>query len=95
MERGGILMYNNGDPIMFNAVFNAFSQAINILSTRNVLSKISDMSTLCKLARRPIEVVKGIQKDFCVDGTQLVGSKIHELAVNPKGEYFSGTGDKA
>ncbi len=47
------------------------------------------VSEAIQLARRPVEVVSEIQRDFCQAGRRTVGGKIHDLAITPGGRYLS------
>lgn len=94
LQNGRLLMYNNGDPTLFNMTSGIFSAAFHILSDRKQLRKSADIKMYSRMARRPIEVIANIQRDFCEPGTRMVGGKIHDLAITPNGEYFSNTGAK-
>lgn len=82
-----ILIYNNGDPIMFNAATEVIRQYFKILRTRGVLKRNLDVEMMCKIARMPIDLVKRSQSDFCEPQTQRVGGKVHTLAITPNGTY--------
>ncbi|MBN1934549.1 MAG: hypothetical protein JW934_07780 [Anaerolineae bacterium] len=92
-EPGGMIIYNNGDPIMFNAAAYAIFGAFAILAARGNLARSDKIETYLAIARRPIEVVSETQRDFCKEGTRLVGGKPHDLAITPDGVYLSTTGD--
>jgi hypothetical protein len=92
-QRGRMLIFNNGDPLMFNAAANAITGMFQELARRRILSDPSRVETYLAIARRPIEVVANAQRDFCKEGARVVGGKPHELAVTPDGQYFSTTGD--
>lgn len=94
LQEGRLLIYNNGDPIMYNTVANGISRAVSELSLRGALKGIDERHSLIALAQRPIEVVSAVQRDFCKEGTRLVGGRIHNLAVtSANGEYYSTSGD--
>ena len=90
---GGMLIYNNGDPIMFNAAARAILELFKALAARGSLARPTKVATYLAIARRPIEVVSKAQLDFCKEGTRLVGGKPHDLAITPGGVYSSETGD--
>jgi hypothetical protein len=93
LQAGMMLIYNNGDPNMFN---HAASAIFNMVGVRGALGHLKDMETpeaVCDLARRPIEIVTEVQRDFCREDVVRVGGKPHELAISPGGEYRSRTGD--
>ena len=92
-EPGGMLIYNNGDPIMFNAAAYAILGAFKALAARGSLSRPEKVETYLAIALRPIEVVSRAQLDFCREGARLVGGKPHDLAITPGGIYSSTTGD--
>lgn len=92
-ELGHMLMYNNGDPIMFNTAAPAILGMFRELGRRGILDRSERVKTYLAIARRPIEVVSEAQHDFCKKGTRLIGGKPHDLAITPGGEYTSTTGD--
>jgi hypothetical protein len=93
LQADEMLIYNNGDPIMFNAAANAIFGMFKELARRGRLAKPDRLETYLSIARRPIEVVSKAQIDFCREGTRVVGGKPHDLAITPSGEYSSSTGD--
>jgi len=66
---------------------------IRTLVARGVLKDLQTPQAVCALARRPIEVVMAVQRDFCSSEDVRVGGRPHDLAITPEGEYWSGTGD--
>jgi hypothetical protein len=90
--QGGLFIWNNGDPTLFNSAANAILGMIRTASERAILADLSH-ETLCSIVRRPIEVVRAVQRDFYRPGHRLVGGKLHDLAIRPSGEYYSTTGD--
>jgi hypothetical protein len=93
LKSGSLLMFNNGDPIMFNAGANSILSMIGELAKRKSLSNPDKVETYLAIARRPVEIVSNVQKDFCKKGKRLVGGKPHDLAITPGGQYISTTGD--
>ena len=93
LQAGLILTYNNGDPVLFNQPAGALSNMIRTLVARGVLKDLQTPQAVCALARRPIEVVMAVQRDFCSSEDVRVGGRPHDLAITPEGEYWSGTGD--
>ena len=88
-----MLIYNNGDPAMFNPAAKALLNMFKLLDARGLLSGRGEPRTYLDMARRPIEIVSDAQHDFCEAGSRLVGGKLHDLAVTPNDEYISTTGD--
>ena len=94
MEQSGeMLIYNNGDPVLFNNAANAVLGMFRELAARGSLAQPGNVMTYLAMARRPIEVVSEAQHDFCRERARVVGDKPHDLAITPKGEYISTTGD--
>ena len=93
-DNNGMLVYNNGDPTLFNPISHSFQQSFRTLYKRKKLKNDSEIATYMALARRPIEIISKAQSDFCREGQRLVGGKPHDLAITPDGLYESTTGDK-
>ncbi len=92
--RGGrMLIFNNGDPRLFNPPAQAILGLMEELRKRHLLANQNRVETYRRLARRPIEVVSRAQADFCKQERRAVGGKPHDLAVTPGGLYSSDTGD--
>jgi hypothetical protein len=92
-QPGSMLIYNNGDPLMFNPISEAILQSIREVAKRGDLVSPTDIATYRAIARMPIEVVSNIQRHFAREGTRRVGGKPHDLAITPNGEYFPDSGD--
>lgn len=92
-QRGAMLIYNNGDPVMFNAAAYAMLGVFGALARRGELTESGRVETYLAMARRPIEVVSKAQLDFCREGARVVGGRPHDLAITPNGQYKSTTGD--
>lgn len=92
-QRSGMLIYNNGDPVMFNSAANAVPGMFKALARRGKLIEPGKIETYLAMARRPIEVVAKAQLNFCREGARVVGGRPHDLAITPNGEYLSTTGD--
>lgn len=90
---GGFLLYNNGDPMMFNAAADAILVMIQEIEQRRNLTEPDKIETYQQIARTPIELVSRVQERFVRKGNRVVGGRIHDLAVTPNGEYFSKSGD--
>lgn len=93
LDQTGLTWFNNGDPLLFNPAANAIFSAFMTLKNRDSLKQPFGPKECRDLARRPVEIVKNVQKDFCSDGKKVVGGKVHDLSITPKGVYESGTGD--
>jgi len=94
IQEGLMLRYNNGDPVLFNQSANAILTMFGELYRRGKLDDPKEVKIYLSIARRSIEIVSNVQRDFCKGGTRTVGGKPHDLAITPRGEYFSTTGDK-
>ena len=93
LRHGGMLVYNNGDPLMFNPAANSFFALVKTLSYRGILKDPNSIDMYRSIARRPIEIVSSAQHDFCREGTRVVGGRIHDLVITPSGDYSSSSGD--
>jgi hypothetical protein len=93
LQEGMILIYNNGDPVLFNPPAGALFQMFQTLISRGMQDDPNTSKAICALARRPIEVVAEAQRDFCRKRAVRVGGIIHDLAISPNGRYWSSTGD--
>ena len=89
----GMLIYNNGDPQMFNPIANGILSSIREVAKRGNLVDKGNIATYRAIAQLPISVVSEVQQRFSQEGTRLVGGKPHNLAVTPSGVYSSDTGD--
>lgn len=92
LRAGTIFGYNNGDPELFNPIANAIFQDFRTLSGRGVLLDATSKESHCALARRPVEVVSQLVRDFAREDTRMVGGKTHDLCILSNGEYWSTTG---
>jgi hypothetical protein len=93
LQDGMMLIYNNGDPVLFNLPANALLGMLQTLAARGALKDLEDPLAICAIARRPIEVVGRVLRDFCRENAVWAGGKPHDLAISPNGEYWSNTGD--
>ena len=94
LELGGVLTYNNGDPVLFNHVARGLHAMIGELAQRRQLARFERIETFQSLARLPIEVVADVQRNFCRQDARRVGGRPHDLAVEPNGIYHSTSGDE-
>lgn len=93
LQEGKMLIYNNGDPLLFTQAANGVSAIVGEIARRGHLKAPEEIATYRSIARRPIEILANAQHDFCRPGTQIVGGKLHDLAITPGGLYSSSTGD--
>ena len=84
-----ILIYNNGDPIMFNAAANSIMNMFQTVAQRGQLKKSVNLNTYLKVGRRSVELVSEAQQYFCRKGSRTVGGKPHELGVTPNRQYYT------
>jgi hypothetical protein len=87
----GWFMLNNGDPILYNQAANAIQNMFIEAIRRSSLKR--DEKAIIRLASKPIEMVKEMQKDFFKKDTIRVGGKIHRLFITERGDFISDTGD--
>ncbi len=90
---GDLIIYNNGDPNLFNPVFNAIFDTYRHSKRLDKVREIETLHDLISLIRRPIEVVAKFQSDFFKVDKILVGQKVHDLAVWRDQRYYSTSGD--
>lgn len=93
LSTGHMLIFNNGDPEMFNPAAQAILTLFRVVAERGIMTNANDVATYRRIARRPIEVVSAVQRDFVQEDHRIVGGKIHDLSVTPNGEYSSDSGD--
>lgn len=89
----GFLIYNNGDPILFNPIARTVFDALHELAGRRWLRDSNDMAMQRRIVRQTVTIVSGLVRDFVVDDRRVVGGKPHALAVSPLGIYLPSTGD--
>lgn len=94
LDKGGLISYNNGDPVMFNAVSRILSYNISVAASRGILKVVNDVKETLPLVRRPIEIISEFQKDFFLNNKRLVGGQTHDLSIDNAGQYYSSTGVK-
>ncbi len=93
LDTNGLLLYNNGDPLMFNSAAASIFSMFKVAAQRNILKVPTSAKAHREIARWSIELVSRMQRDFVQDGYQMVGGKPHDLSVTPNGEYESDSGD--
>lgn len=93
LAKGGILAFNNGDPILFNPISSAMFTVVDAVHDRSQLATPKPAAALRYLAKWPIQSVATAQKKLMLPGYQLVGGKIHDLSISSLGEYESDSGD--
>ena len=93
LQQHGILLYNNGDPLMFNSVANGIFTAVWSLQRHSKLRGQDDIETYRAMAKMPVHVVCKTQDAFAQKETRLAGGKIHDLVIRPTGEMSSSSGD--
>lgn len=89
---GRFLQFNNGDPALFNPVADAFLDMIGQAGKRGVRPTM-DPQRWRALARRPVEAVADMARDFVKPEYRIVGGRIRDLILTPDGRYFSSSGD--
>ncbi len=94
LSKGGLITYNNGDPIMFNMVSSTISYGFQIALHRKVLKTINSVQETVPIVKRPIEIISEIQRDFYKQDKRMVGGKIHDYCIDNYGNSYSTSGDK-
>lgn len=89
-----ILIYNNGDPTIFNPIAKAVLDTFQELLRRGHIDEPTSHKTHLSIGRRPVEIVSNLLGDFSSADTRVVGGKPHELLISPEGIFESRTGDK-
>jgi hypothetical protein len=87
LNHGNYLIFNNGDPILYNYSAKAMNDMVKVLIDRKALRPPNKLSDFTNIARFPVEIVSYIQKKLCRRGKQIVGGKIRHLSVDPNGVY--------
>lgn len=91
LSTGKMFFFNNGDPAMFNPLFNGYRAAMNTAKTRNTIKESNDIEIYRNMAKRPIEMVTKAQKDFFKKGKIVVGGRVHDLVIEKTNGKFSST----
>lgn len=91
LNQNRLFIFNNGDPALFNPAANSIHKMFRTAIERQVLKQ--DYNNYMKLASRPIEMIKTIQKDFFDKDYIRIGGKIHHLLITKRGDFLSDTGD--
>lgn len=91
LDNNGLFIFNNGDPALFNPAANAIHGMFRIAIERGAI--LNDNKTIMKLASKPIDMIKEMQKDFFKKEFIKVGGKIHHLLITERGDFISNTGD--
>lgn len=87
------IVFNNGDPMMFNPMATAMIEQFRVAGERKKLN-VNERKLLVKtIAALPIETVSKVQANVYQKDQQLVGTPIRWLAIRPTGIYESNTGD--
>ena len=93
LVNGGLIIYNNGDPSLFNPVLQATWNSFLDSRNRGRIKDTFELNELASLVRRPIEFVSKFQTDFFKKDKILIGGRIHDLAVWRDKNYISTSGD--
>ncbi|MCD4685535.1 MAG: hypothetical protein K8S97_06335 [Anaerolineae bacterium] len=93
LNANGYLIFNNGDPFMFNVAAASLQSQLRKALERKVAKQLENASEYRRFARFPIEIVANMQREFYLSGQSVVGGKIHDLSITSSGEYESDSGD--
>jgi hypothetical protein len=91
LSRGNLLLFNNGDPNMFNPLSKGYNEAMELAKNRNILKDSTDIELYRSIARRPIEMVAKAQKDFYKKDNIIVGGKVHDLVIEKNSKKYTST----
>lgn len=91
LSNGKMFFFNNGDPAMFNPIFNGYRDAMDLAKTRKLIKDSNDIEIYRNIARRPIEMVTKAQRDFYKKGKIIVGGRVHDLVIEKTNGKFTST----
>jgi hypothetical protein len=91
LSKGNLLIFNNGDPTMFNQLSEGYNKTMKLAKKRQILKDSADIELYRMIARRPIEMVAKAQKDFYKEDKIIVGGRIHDLVIEKNSKKYSST----
>jgi hypothetical protein len=91
LRDGGFLQFNNGNPGLFNPVAGAFNAMVRGVAPKG--RKSVGVEFWRALARRPVQAVSDVARDFLKQDFRPVGGRTRDLALTPTGEYSSSSAD--
>jgi hypothetical protein len=91
LQEGRFLQFNNGNPVLFNPVAGAFNAMVSGVALRGRKRMSADLWR--SLARRPVQAVSDVARDFVKREFRAVGGRTRDLVVSATGEYSSTSGD--
>lgn len=94
LSSGNLIIYNNGNPTLFNPVFHSVSQVLFNANNQGVLRQFSTIQDMVPLVKRPIEVISKLQKDLFKENKRVVGGRTHDVSIDNSGLFYSTSGDK-
>lgn len=80
LNEGKMFIFNNGDPFMFNPVFNGYRKSYRIAKERGILDN-NEIERARFLAREPIVCVVNAQKVLFREGSKIVGGRVHDITL--------------
>jgi hypothetical protein len=86
-----MIITNNGDYEMYTPLVKSLIEQIYLLRKRGVAKPLNDSKIVGALARLPIEIISVLQRDFCKEGSQIIGGKSHDLVITANGEFLQDT----
>lgn len=93
LDKMGLLVYNNGDPILFNTFANSFyfllahSKNNGKLKDITLIKEKLKIKELKELASYPIKLVKEFQDKFYKENCIVVGGKVLSKTIDTKGQW--------
>lgn len=91
LNEGNMFVFNNGDPKMFTPLFEGYKNAMNLSKQRKALRDANNIEIYRNIARRPIEMIIKVQKDFYKEGKSIVGGRLHDLVIEKNNGNYSST----
>ena len=93
LSKGEFIIYNNGNPNLFNPIFNGASEVLYHANKRKVLKDFSSVQDTVPLVKRPIELISKVQKDLFKENSRVGGGRIHDVSIDNMGNFYSTSGD--
>jgi len=91
LAKGKLFIFNNGDPDMFNPIFNGYRDAMTLAKKRKLIKDSNDVEIYRNIACRPIEMVAKAQRDFYKKGKIIVGGRVYDLVIEKSTGAFTST----
>ncbi len=93
LRTGRLMIFNNGDPEIYNRVASGVLGSAQVLAARGWLRDPDDVRIYRVLAQQPIKAISDMERAFCREDKRIVGGRPHDLVILSSGEYVSTSGD--